>query len=262
MDDVVVEDQMNHLSSTIASPQSAQQVQEEPAPFLVAFNPDQMARALAQGSGEEAFLVLPGRENPALLSRQGPVGTDSRIQVEVHFVDVEGFLVPFQSGKQRADLSQTSLATSLSPGAQHPSRSSAPSGAQDFQAGPERGSTDANSRAPGHLPSQQLPAPAGAFPSTIGRGQPQELSESLQEALVHLPVAILLPLILQSSISLGEIPPGGPADVSPGYLQVPLDNHRASAFGQQHDDQVALAQLGVPRFLSPTRKSSTYLPGD
>src|SRR5438093_1136492 len=201
MDDVVVEDEMKHRGATIASQHSAQQVQEEPAPFLVAFDPDQMSRAVAQGSSEEAFLVLPGRENPALLSRQGPVGTDSRIQVEVHFVDVEGFLVPFQGRKQRADLSQTPLATSLSPGAQHPSTSSAPSGAQDFQAGSERGSTDANSRALGHLPSQQLPAPTAAFPPTIGRGRPQELSESLQEVLVRLPVAILFPLILQSRVS-------------------------------------------------------------
>ena len=221
-----------------------------------------MARAVAQGSGEEAFLVLPRRENPALLSRQSPVGTDSRIQVEVHFVDVEGFLVGFQGGKQAADLSQTPLATSLSPGAQHPSTSSAPSGAQDFQAGPERGPTDANSCASGHLPGQQLPAPAAAFPPTVGGSQPQQLSEFLQEVLVHLPVAILLPLILQSRVSLGEVPPGGPAYVSPGHLQVPLDGHRAAAFGQQHDDQVALAQLGVPRFLSPARKGSTYLPGD
>src|SRR5215471_15843114 len=77
MNGVVVEDQVKHSGSAIASQQSAQQVQEEPAPFLVALNPDQMTCAVAQSSGKEALYVLTGSENPTLLSGQGPVRAES-----------------------------------------------------------------------------------------------------------------------------------------------------------------------------------------
>jgi hypothetical protein len=86
--------------------------------------------------------------------------------------------------------------------------------------------------------------------------------ELRQEVLVHLPIPILLPLVLQPGVSLGKILPGGPADMSPGHLQVPLDGHRTVALGEQHDDEVPLAQLGIPCLLRPARKGSTYLPGD
>jgi hypothetical protein len=50
--------------------------------------------------------------------------------------------------------------------------------------------------------------------------------------------------------------------VGSSHLQVPLDGDGALTLGQQHDDEIALAQLGVPGFLSPSRKGSTYLAGD
>jgi hypothetical protein len=43
---------------------------------------------------------------------------------------------------------------------------------------------------------------------------------------------------------------------------VPFDGDRALSLGQQDNDEIAFAQLGIPRFLSPTRKGSTNLPGD
>src|SRR5713101_5321112 len=106
MDDVVVEDQVKHPGTAIAPQQSAQQIQEEPAPFLVAFDRDQMARPMVQGSGQKALLVLSRGEDPTLLAGQGPVGANAGVEVDVHLVDVERFLVPFQGREHRSDLSQ------------------------------------------------------------------------------------------------------------------------------------------------------------
>jgi len=86
--------------------------------------------------------------------------------------------------------------------------------------------------------------------------------ESCQKALVYFAISILFPLILQSRISFGEVLLGRSADVSSRDLQVALDGHGTLSFGQQYDDQVAFAQPRIPRFLGPTRKCSTYLPGD
>jgi hypothetical protein len=83
-----------------------------------------------------------------------------------------------------------------------------------------------------------------------------------QKALVHLSASIVFSPILQPRDSLAKVLPGGPAHVSPGHLQVPFDGDRALSLGQQNNDEVAFAQLGIPRFLSPTRKGSTNLPGD
>ena len=55
VDGVIVEDQVEYPDTAITTQESAQQVQEEPAPFLVALDPNQMPRAMAQGSGQEAL---------------------------------------------------------------------------------------------------------------------------------------------------------------------------------------------------------------
>jgi hypothetical protein len=86
--------------------------------------------------------------------------------------------------------------------------------------------------------------------------------EDRQKVLVHLPASILFSPILQPRDSLAKVFPGGPAHVSPGHLQVPFDGDRALSLGEQNNNEVAFAQLGIPRFLGPTTKGSTNLPGD
>jgi hypothetical protein len=162
VDDVVVEDQVKDSGTTITTQQCAQQVQEQPTPFLIPFDPDQVTRPVVQSTGQVAFFVLPWSENPPLLARQGPIGTDAGIQVDIHFVDVEPLLAPFQGGKQRLDLAQTSLTTGLSPRAQNPGATPAPPSLQNLQAGPEGRSAHSNSGSLHHLPNEQLPTPSGA----------------------------------------------------------------------------------------------------
>jgi len=262
VDCVVVEDQVKHPGATIVSQQDAQQVQEEPAPLLVALDPDQMSGAMAQGSGEEALYVLTGSENPALLPRQGPVRADPRIEIDIHFVDVECLLAPFQGREYRSDFSQTPLSARSSPRAQDSGPRPSPPSTQDSQTIAEGGSAHPDPCSPAHLPDEQFPTPTAALPATIGRNQHQQLLEDRQKVLVHLSASIVFSPILQPRDSLAKVLPGSPAHVSPRHLQVSFDGDRALSLDQQDNDEVAFAQLGVPCFLSSTRKGSTNLPGD
>src|SRR5262249_8163552 len=146
VDPVVVEHDVKQASPPITMQQRPQDVQEQPAALLVSLHPDQMPGAVTEGSGHEAFDVLSRGEDLALLTGKHPVRSNTAVQVDVHLVQVERFLLGAEMREHPSDNLQSAPTARRGPRTPDPRTGATPPGPQHSEAASDGGPTDLHTR--------------------------------------------------------------------------------------------------------------------
>jgi len=212
MDDVVVENQMNSPCAPVCPAQFPQQINEQEAAFLLAFNPTDLTRMGIQGSCDEIALVVTRRDDFLLLPWQHPVATDLRVEVDVDFVDVEYHLIrPLRLDEPPDRSLSSSPFFGRDTGSDHGSRLT-PADLEPLESPVERPLADLHSSVLDKHSSQQFTSPGGSQVTEVLR----RLSDNLNQGLFEIDIDLLETVVSASILER----------VKPACLEAPCDPDR------------------------------------
>lgn len=245
MNPVIVQHHMNQLPVRVRLEQFLQQIDEQQTILLFGFHPHQPLGLRVHGRCKVTLDVLARRHHRPLRSRQRPVRSDPRIQIDVRLVFPDARLVRRQRVDQGVDHRHSPAFPCLAPRARRQRFGSTATGADFFQHPAHRRLAQRHSRAlPGALdeqhlrprrtPMEKIPWRAGQYPT-----------HGLHKNDVRLGLAVVFAAINQARFAK-RLPSvqrpahrGNRAMQSPGYLSA------ASTLRAVNHDQISNPRVGV-----------------
>jgi len=197
VDSVVIQDQMNAPSPRMMLPELFQQSEEQIAVLPIRGHEHQIVASHRPGAGEIALAVLSRREDELLSTREHPVPTDSRVEVDVDLIFEIGDFAGGESVDYLSDRPQSTGFAGLRPGTDDDGTRHAPPSPQILQHPSHGGHADLHSGLSVQGSREEFPGPVGTGPAMILRRTVDQLRQRLTNIVIHFQLSVLPPAIEQ-----------------------------------------------------------------